>query len=109
MTAEISVQITLSLFIISPSAEVIKIHIILVLIQVLKLVNKVNLSFTGQCFRGSSPLLGKLESQEKFAPLMNKIKLENTMNIIPIIHYPNTYINKNIIYEENREKSGIYR
>ena len=33
----------------------------------------------------------------------------NNVNIIPVVSYSNTNKYKFIIYEENRNKSGIYR
>lgn len=33
----------------------------------------------------------------------------NNVNIIPVVSYSNAYKDKSIIYEENRNKSGIYR
>lgn len=31
------------------------------------------------------------------------------INVIPHMHYPNMYLNKNVIYKENKDKCGIYR
>jgi len=33
----------------------------------------------------------------------------NNVNIISVVSYSNAYKDKSIIYEENRNKSGIYR
>jgi hypothetical protein len=47
---------------------------------------------------------------------INNIKLkkmennnDKNINVIPHVHYSNADKNKNAIYEENRDKSGIYR
>ena len=33
----------------------------------------------------------------------------NNTNIIPVVSYSNAYKYKSIIYQENKNKSGIYR
>lgn len=33
----------------------------------------------------------------------------NNINIVPLIHYPKADLYKNIVYQENKGKSGIYR
>lgn len=34
---------------------------------------------------------------------------KNNINIIPVVSYFNSYIDKSIIYKENKNKSGVYR
>lgn len=43
---------------------------------------------------------------------MNNFNLSNNLNkikLIPIVRYNNASLNKFIIYEENNNKSGVYR
>jgi hypothetical protein len=54
-----------------------------------------------------------LENIVSFLNIYNNIGMENNNNnrksIVPIVSYFNLDANKNIIYEENKGKSGIYR